>query len=121
MNDHARIFAFPRVAGEDRESERLQFFRVQSPKDFQLSRWGIREPMPDGEIIDPTTIDFIIVPGVAFTIAGARLGRGRGHYDRFLPRLRATATIIGVCFRERLLDEIPMDAHDVPMRHVLSA
>ena len=67
---------------------------------------------PRGEAVDPETIDLVIVPGLAFTTAGARLGRGGGHYDRFLPTLRRGCSVVGVCFAEQLLDELPCEPHD---------
>lgn len=121
LHDESRVFAFPRVEGSGLENERLQFFRVSTPAELLASRWGLREPDPSAELIKPETLDLVIVPGVAFTKTGARLGRGRGHYDRFLPRLRPDAVVIGICFRERLLPEIPTEAHDILMRHVISA
>jgi len=72
-------------------------------------------PSPQGDAVGPETIDLVLVPGLAFTTAGARLGRGGGHYDRFLPTLRDGCVVIGVCFAEQLLDELPREAHDGDM------
>lgn len=76
---------------------------------FTSGQFGIREP--SGDAVDPTSIDLVIVPGVAFTRGGARLGHGRAYYDRFLRGLRADK--IGACFDEQIVDDLPMDAHDV--------
>ena len=84
---------------------------------FRDGRWGIREPL--GEPCDPASIDVVVVPGVAFTLAGARLGHGKAYYDRFLPTTRAAT--VGVCFSEQLLDELSTEPHDVLMQHVLHA
>jgi 5-formyltetrahydrofolate cyclo-ligase len=81
-----------------------------------VGRWGIREPI--GPAVDPSTIDLVIVPGVAFTTDGWRLGHGKAYYDRFLPDVRATT--IGVCFIEQLVDELPVEAHDVRLDRVVS-
>ena len=54
--------------------------------------------------------DLVIVPGLAFTAAGARLGRGGGHYDRLLAS--AAITSIGVAFDIQLVDELPLEPHD---------
>jgi 5-formyltetrahydrofolate cyclo-ligase len=79
--------------------------------------WGIREPR--GAAVDPATIDLVVVPGVAFTEAGARLGHGKAYYDRFLAGLAAAK--VGVCFDEQLVDELPMEPHDVWLDHVVHA
>jgi 5-formyltetrahydrofolate cyclo-ligase len=57
---------------------------------------------------------------MAFDKANHRLGRGKGYYDRLLPRLK-NAYKIGVCFPFQFLDEIPSEAHDVVMDEVISS
>lgn len=78
---------------------------------------GILEPT--GEPVDPADIDLVVVPGLAFTVDGGRLGRGGGHYDRFLAGLPVAT--VGVCFAEQLVDELPLDPHDVRVDVVLAA
>jgi 5-formyltetrahydrofolate cyclo-ligase len=122
QQDPTRAFAFPRVEGQGIDEERLAFYRVRRPEELLESRWGLREPAPEPDKrITPEEIDYILVPGVAFSKWGTRLGRGRGHYDRFLPRLRPDAVIAGVCFRERLLPELPEEPHDRKVHVVFSA
>jgi 5-formyltetrahydrofolate cyclo-ligase len=82
-----------------------------------VGRWDIREPV--GPAIDPTTIDLVVVPGVAFTLDGRRLGHGKAFYDRFLPG--TPATTVGVCFSEQLVDDLPTEAHDIRLHHVVHA
>ena len=121
LNDALRVFAFPRVDGNGIDDERLKFHRARTIDDLLPSRWGLREPAPTPETeVCPEEFDLVIVPGVAFAADGARLGRGRGHYDRFLPRLRKDAVVIGVCYCERLLSNLPAEAHDHPMSAVIS-
>lgn len=79
--------------------------------------WGIREPQ--GAVVDPGSIDLIIVPGVAFTMAGGRLGHGKAYYDRFL--LTTTAFTVGACFLEQVVDELPLEPHDVVLDRVIAA
>jgi 5-formyltetrahydrofolate cyclo-ligase len=81
------------------------------------STFGVQEPT--GPAVDVAEIDLVIVPGLAFTTAGDRLGYGRGYYDRFLPTLRATS--VGVCFADQLVDEMPLASHDVRVDMVVSA
>jgi 5-formyltetrahydrofolate cyclo-ligase len=75
-----------------------------------------RAPHP----IDPTAIDVLIVPGVAFTREGDRIGQGGGWYDRFLAAVRPDCTVIGVCFDEQLVDELPTEPHDVRMEYLVT-
>jgi 5-formyltetrahydrofolate cyclo-ligase len=76
-------------------------------------------PEPTGAAVDAGEVDLVVVPGLAFTTAGDRLGRGGGHYDRFLAGCPAPA--IGVCFAEQLVDELPAEPHDVRLSRVLAA
>jgi 5-formyltetrahydrofolate cyclo-ligase len=79
--------------------------------------WGIREPQ--GPAVEPAAIDLVVVPGVAFTLTGARLGHGKAYYDRFLATVGAPK--VGVCFDEQLVDELPMEPHDVWLDKVVHA
>ena len=63
-------------------------------------------------------LDFILVPGVAFSPNGYRLGRGKGYYDKFLSKYTNPFTV-GVCFREQFYLDIPTEPHDIPMQRVL--
>jgi 5-formyltetrahydrofolate cyclo-ligase len=75
--------------------------------------FGFEQPAPGAVTIPPGDVDVVLVPGVAFTRAGARLGRGAGYYDRFLPTLEAD--IVGLTVEDRILESIPVEAHDVLM------
>lgn len=81
------------------------------------SSFGVQEPT--GPALPLDVIDFVIVPGLAFTTAGDRLGYGAGFYDRFLPRIHVGN--VGVCFREQIVDSLPMNENDVRVQQVVSA
>ena len=80
--------------------------------------YGINEPQ-EGAAVNPCEIDVIIVPGVAFTVHGARMGRGKGYYDRFLSQSGFAAMKVGVCYSEQIVDDIPTEPHDVMMDAVI--
>lgn len=82
---------------------------------------GFGVPEPTAEPVDPTTIDLAVVPGLAFTADGRRIGYGKGFYDRFLPNLRAGCVTIGACFSELLLEDLPTGAHDRRVTAVVTA
>jgi 5-formyltetrahydrofolate cyclo-ligase len=63
--------------------------------------------------LDPSLLDVVVVPGLAFTADGRRLGQGGGHYDRFLTRLRADCLTVGAAYAEQLVDDLPTEPHDV--------
>ena len=57
-------------------------------------------------VLVPHLIDLVIVPGLAFDTTGNRLGRGGGFYDRFLRRLRRSATTVGLAFDAQVVDTV---------------
>lgn len=81
----------------------------------------VSEPSPSAPPpADPATVDVVLVPGVAFTAGGLRLGQGGGWYDRFLARLRDDSVAIGVCFEPQLVDELPTAEHDAVLDLVVT-
>lgn len=81
--------------------------------------YGLLEPKGT-PALPIASLDLIIVPGLGFTRAGARLGRGAGFYDRFLAQETRRAKLCGFAFSEQLLDELPIEAHDIQMDAVIT-
>lgn len=95
----------------------MELHRYTGKRDLQSGFFQIMEPV--GELFtDYDTIDVAVVPGMAFDTRRNRLGRGKGYYDRFLPRLKYTYKI-GVCFNFQKLPGIPADDNDVKMDIVI--
>jgi 5-formyltetrahydrofolate cyclo-ligase len=80
----------------------------------------LREPVA-GEEVPLSHIDCLIVPGLAFTKAGARLGRGGGYYDRVLASIDSNTVTVGVCFEFQVLEALPVESHDLSVQRVLWA
>ena len=83
-------------------------------------RWEGKEIVVPEDEPDPEWADVVIVPGLAFTAAGDRLGQGGGWYDRFLAQRRADCVAIGVGFHEQLLESLPTERHDVVLDLVVT-
>ncbi|MDX2175316.1 MAG: 5-formyltetrahydrofolate cyclo-ligase [Candidatus Sumerlaeia bacterium] len=99
----------PRVVGR----ESLAFHRVEDLGGLEpLGPFGIREPDADAPLLDAGALRLVLVPGLAFTARGARLGRGRGYYDRFLAGLPPECLRVGVAYDWQVLDDLPTEAHD---------
>ena len=81
--------------------------------------FGIMEPIATTPI-EPSEIDVMIVPGVAFTRQGARLGRGKGFYDKYLSRNGFRAHTIGVCYPCQIVENLPTEEHDRVLDCVIS-
>lgn len=82
--------------------------------------YGIEEPV-EKKPLDPSRIDLVVVPGLAFTRSGKRLGRGKGYYDRFLKRLSKRACTIGLAFDFQILPALPTTPLDVDVSRVIFA
>ena len=64
-------------------------------------------------------VDVFLVPGVAFTTSGKRLGRGGGYYDKLLSKYPDTLKI-GITFNERIMQDLPTESHDISMDYVFT-
>lgn len=107
----------PRVSYEQR---RLLPLRCTSLEDRMTSgTFGIREPAM-AEPWPLELIDFLIVPALAYDRRGHRLGRGGGFYDRFLARKEVRAVTCGLGFAEQVVDELPVQPHDVPLQMLVT-
>jgi 5-formyltetrahydrofolate cyclo-ligase len=104
----------------------MDFFLVDPaiPLEKQLikNKYGIWEPKQDGTIVSaPRKPALMLVPGLAFSRDGKRLGRGKGYYDRYLSRfLEADVVCVGVCFECQLLETVPVEAHDKRVEWMLT-
>ncbi len=76
-------------------------------------RFGILEPVgPRLGAAAVGTADVVVVPALAVSRDGQRLGRGGGYYDRALLHARPDAVVVALVFDEELVDELPTEAHD---------
>jgi 5-formyltetrahydrofolate cyclo-ligase len=101
----------PRV---DTQARMLELHAIADPdRDIVAGFQGIPEPMPDLPKVPRDAIDFVLVPGVAFDLAGRRLGYGGGYYDRLLPLLSPRAARVAGAFELQLVDHVPAAPHDI--------
>lgn len=100
------------------DGENMELRRYTSEKDLSRGAYGIMEPK--GELFtDYRAVDLAVVPGMAFDRMNNRLGRGKGYYDRLLPRL-PWAYRLGICFPFQLIDSfLPVCQTDFPMDEVI--
>lgn len=88
--------------------------------DLVVGQFNLLTPNPATlKLLDPSELDLIIVPGVAFDKDGRRLGMGAGYYDRFLPQA-SKAELIGAAWAAQILEKVPTDDHDRPVNYLLT-
>ncbi len=111
LADGKRVL-LPRV---NRASKHLELYRVRDLQhDVAPGLWGIPEPLPERCVREEAlgTVDFVLLPGVAFTRDGARLGYGGGFYDRLLAHLPDRPALVAGAFAMQVVAEIPQEATD---------
>ncbi len=116
--DTGHDLVIPYCVGRD-----LHLWALRDFDHLEPSRWGILEPREDLRAdeafsVAPESLDVVVVPGLAFTPAGDRLGYGAGYYDRLLARTEAQR--FGVCFEVQVVPELPTSPADVPMHAIVT-
>lgn len=115
----AKTIVLPRI---DRAHDRLAIHTVcDFERDLAAGPWGIHEPRPDAcPVATLSAIDFVLVPGVGFTVRGDRLGYGRGYYDRLLANRASHTALVAAAFSAQLVDRIPTTARDARIDMVIT-
>ncbi len=100
-----------------REPGQMAWSRLLDLDALAPARFGVLEPMPAAQrLTTPPEDALCLVPGVAFTREGDRIGYGGGYYDRFLSSFPGET--VGLAFDVQLADWIPVGRHDQPVRRV---
>ncbi len=87
-------------------------------KNLIQGRYNISEPPASSPNVKASEIDLALIPGRAFSRTGARLGRGKGYYDRFLNEY--TGITVGLCYQEQLFASIPVEEHDKFIDYIIT-
>lgn len=104
------LTAYPRII-----NDQIIFHEVSSKNGLTPGFYNIHEPPQSAPILHP---DFLVVPGLAFTKDGKRLGRGKGHYDKYLEIHNAYT--VSLAFSWQVLDSLPTEPHDIKIDHIIS-
>ncbi len=111
--DDDKTFCFPRI--KKTETAEMEFV-TRTDKGFQNGPFNLKEPI--GTPLEKTSIDLFLVPGLAFTRHGARIGYGKGYYDHYLDD--AGALKYGICHPFQIIPGGWADEDDVPMDNLLT-
>lgn len=114
---HEVTVAAPRWDGRTYQLARLEGLQTE---DLRLGPMGIYEPAR-GELVPPSSVSVWLVPGLAFTLGGERLGYGGGWYDRLLATANPHAVKLGVAHAFQVVKSLPCEVHDLRMDRVLVA
>jgi 5-formyltetrahydrofolate cyclo-ligase len=114
-----RAVFYPRV---DTTNDTIVARRVHDRAELARGAYGILEPPASAEALDSKNFANVLVcvPGVAFGLEGQRLGRGGGHYDRFIGQLGGEAITVGLAYSFQLLDRIPETGTDRRLNFIVT-
>ncbi|MDP7204856.1 MAG: 5-formyltetrahydrofolate cyclo-ligase [Pirellulaceae bacterium] len=103
----------------------LELFLLEDMDELEVGMYKILEPRMElrglaDKRVDPTDLDLVMVPGVAFDARGGRTGHGNGYYDKLLALVRPDVPLIAIAFDCQMFPEVPMRKHDVFMDKVVT-
>ena len=106
--------AVPKVYGDH-----MKFIYMTDLSAVSKGYAGIPEPVADGPVAEDKTA-LVLMPGMAFTEKGDRMGYGGGFYDKFLEQEPEHPTL-ALCYDFQMVKFIPTEAYDIPVDTVLFA
>jgi 5-formyltetrahydrofolate cyclo-ligase len=113
-----KICVYPKV---DALKMDMRLFSVRSRERLVRGSFGILEPdVSHCEPVEFTDVELACIPGLGFDVAGNRIGRGYGYYDRFLSGENFQAVSIGCHFECQQVSAIPVEAHDRLVHYLLT-
>ena len=112
--------ALPRV---NRHTNQLDLYWVDDLENqLESGLWGIREPIVERceRLVTLNEVEFALLPGVAFTRDGVRLGYGGGYYDKLLARMTHRPALAAAAFALQIVEQIPQEATDVKVEWIIT-
>ena len=106
--------AVPKIYGDT-----MKFLYLDDLSRVEKNEMGIPEPVDDTPVADDPTA-LVLMPGVAFTKKGDRMGYGGGFYDRFLAEEPNHPTL-ALCYEFQIVESLPTEEFDIPVDTVLWA
>jgi len=103
----------------DETKDIMQLVRLHSFNDIEYGRYDIRTVKNPELYQRPEDIELVLNPGLSFTMAGGRMGLGKGYYDKFLA-LAPGSIKIGVTLTPQVVEELPLAEHDVLMDYLVT-
>ncbi len=116
----AKKLVLPRV---NHHTNQLDLYRVDDPENQLASGlWGIREPIVERceRLTALNEVEFALLPGVAFTRDGARLGYGGGFYDKLLARMALRPVLGAAAFELQIVERMPQEPTDVKVEWIIT-
>lgn len=101
----------------DADSGEITPYYAMKDTEFSTGAFSVSEPCGTNQA-QVSHIDVVVVPGIAFSKNGARVGFGKGCYDRLLAK--SDAVKVGFCYELQICENIPADEYDIAMDYVVT-
>jgi 5-formyltetrahydrofolate cyclo-ligase len=113
--ERGATIVYPRAA----PGERVLVFARAEPGELVVGPFGALEPPAGAREVPLDDVDCVVLPGVAFSEDGFRLGRGGGYYDATLERM-PHAACVGLAFDAQVVPSLPREPHDVSLDAIVT-
>lgn len=111
-----KIIAVPKCSPSEKK---LTFYQLKTFDQLEVVYYNLLEPKPEkSAIVDKTSIDLLVVPGLCFDEKGYRVGFGGGYYDRFLADY--SNETVSLIHTSQLVNEVPSENFDIPVNHLIT-
>lgn len=110
--DNKNLF-LPRVEGDS-----MNFFRINNTDKLQIGSYNILEPQ-NGTVYQDSTNSIMLVPGIAFSTQGARIGFGKGFYDKYLSQHNSIFKI-GIAYDWQITKSWVTNEFDINMNMIIT-
>ena len=103
----------------------IERYFLENMDELSVGMYKILEPRVElrslaEKRVQPPELDLVMTPGVAFDRTGARMGHGKGYYDKLLQHAPLDAPLVALAFECQLFPEIPTAAHDIFMGRIIT-
>src|SRR4029079_6297107 len=115
----------PYCTQDEHGANKLGLWSLVSMDELVVGKWKILEPPRErwgesGKEASPADLDLGMVPGVAFSREGARMGNGQGYYDRLMSQVRPDSALVALAYECQMLAGLPVAPHDVSMDRIVT-
>ncbi|MCH2110056.1 MAG: 5-formyltetrahydrofolate cyclo-ligase [Polyangiaceae bacterium] len=102
-----------------RSFEEDGFVLIDDEKELAMTSYGFRQPAQGKTVAAENELDLIVIPALAVTRQGHRLGYGAGYYDRQLSKYQKALRVI-VAYSFQIVEQLPVEPHDCAAHHVIT-
>lgn len=114
--DEGKQIVIPKCLPKERK---MNFRKLERFDQLESVYSGLLEPIESKtDLVEPSDIDLLIVPGIAFDSEGFRMGFGGGYYDRFLQSFKGNT--VSLAFQEQIVSNLPREDHDIPVEKIIT-